>query len=142
MEHPSVDAEGTGCTSYEAQPTGIVGIVGSREAPSQARGRVFEGSGPTSKGKYIMNTSDFSVKPFTFIFYNGQRFHWQAIAVNGLIAWELGKDDSRAPVFWGKREDLQDMINGRDERLLALLKSDVVKDEITVCGREFELKDI
>lgn len=92
-----------------------------------------------------MNTSDFSVfsvKPFTFIFYNGQRFHWQAIAINGLIAWKLGKGDSRAPVFWGKREDLQEMIDAKDERLLDLLKDEVVKDEITVCGKEFRLEDV
>ena len=86
--------------------------------------------------------SVFSVKPFTFIFYNGHRFHWQAIAVNGLIAWEIGKNDSRAPIFWAnQKEELQDMIDERDERLLDLLRDDVVKDGVTVCGREFSLED-
>lgn len=86
--------------------------------------------------------SAFSVKPFAFIFHDGQRLHWHAIAVNELIAWEIGKDDSRAPVFWAtKQEELQDMINERDGRLLDLLKADVVKDEVVVCGREFSLED-
>ncbi len=70
--------------------------------------------------------SVFSVKPFTFIFYNGQRFHWQAIAVHGLIAWNVGKDDRRAPIFWAtQREELQAMIDEKDRRLLELLKEGV-----------------
>jgi len=92
-----------------------------------------------------MSNSDFSVfsvKPFTFIFYNGQHFHYQAIAVNGLIAWQLGKDDSKAPLFWAnQKEELQDMIDKKDAQLLELLKDEVVKDEITVCGKEFKLED-
>ena len=46
------------------------------------------------------------------------------------------------PIFWAnQKEELQDMIDERDERLLDLLRDDVVKDGVTVCGREFSLED-
>ena len=118
-----MDDEGTGCTAYEAQPTGIVGIAGEGDLPEREN---------------IMNKSDFSVfsvKPCTFMFH-GSPYTYQAIAVNGLIAWDVWADGSRAPIFWArKQEELQDMIDEGNKGLLGLLRDEVVKDEIVVCGQ-------
>jgi len=52
--------------------------------------------------------------------YSDEYSTW-AIAVNGQIVMDVWENGSKCPFFWGKQNELQDMIDRKDRQLFKLL---------------------
>lgn len=56
--------------------------------------------------------------------YAHRDYRTWAIAVDGAIAIDLWDNGSECPFFWDKLDDLQEMIDRRDSKLLLLLSAE------------------